>query len=124
VEQRRKNLQKNCKKLGSDVLVTFEPENLYYMTGFWGEAIGVLEGGNATIIAPALEIDRARAESVDCTIIQSERGMRMFSSLITKISGKKVCTDCQNYSIMQSMKKSIPCPVECIKYFAYFFSLI
>ena len=25
------------------MLVTLEPENLFYMTGFWGEAIGILE---------------------------------------------------------------------------------
>ena len=30
-----------------------EPENLFYLTGFWGEAIGILEkGGNTTIVAP------------------------------------------------------------------------
>jgi Xaa-Pro aminopeptidase/Xaa-Pro dipeptidase len=43
MKQRRKNLLKYAQKIDCDVLVTFEPENLFYMTGFWGEAIGLLE---------------------------------------------------------------------------------
>ena len=34
------------------MIVALEPENLFYMTGFWGEAIGILEKtGKSTIIA-------------------------------------------------------------------------
>jgi len=40
---RRKRLEKFCNTINCDTLVTFEPENLFYMTGFWGEAIGILE---------------------------------------------------------------------------------
>ena len=41
---RRKRLIKNCKEItGCDTLIALEPENLFYMTGFWGEAIGILE---------------------------------------------------------------------------------
>lgn len=79
------------------------------MTGFWGEAVGILEkDGAATIIAPELEVDRAKKESTDCSVIKSERGVGLVPSIITKINGKKVCTDCQNYVIMESLKKSIP----------------
>jgi Xaa-Pro aminopeptidase/Xaa-Pro dipeptidase len=95
--------------MNCDVLVSFEPENLFYMTGFWGEAVGILEkDGVATIIAPELEIDREKKESIDCNVIKSERGVGLLSSIITKINGKKVCTDCQNYVAMESLKKSIP----------------
>ena len=72
---RRKKLEKYCNSLNCDTLVTFEPENLFYLTGFWGEAIGVLEkGGQTTIIAPELEAERAREESINCDIITSQRG--------------------------------------------------
>ena len=47
---RRKRLEKYCNALNCDALVTFEPENLFYLTGFWGEAIGVLEKGGKTIV--------------------------------------------------------------------------
>lgn len=109
MKQRRKNLLKHAQKIGCDTLVTFEPENLFYLTGFWGEAIGLLEkNGKATIIAPELEAGRARDESEYCKVITAERGTGLITSLIKKIKKNKVCTDCQNYQIMTSLKKSIP----------------
>jgi Xaa-Pro aminopeptidase/Xaa-Pro dipeptidase len=79
------------------------------MTGFWGEAIGILEkGGKTSIIAPELEIGRVKKETENCDIIIAERGIGLVSSLINRIKKNKVCTDCQNYSIMTSLKKSIP----------------
>ena len=108
MQQRRKNLLKFCNKIGCDTIVAFEPENLFYMTGFWGEAIGILEKNEkTTIVSPELEVDRAKDESIDCKIVGAERGIGLISSLIPKLKGKKVCTDSQNYSIVNSLKKSI-----------------
>ncbi|MBC8501550.1 MAG: M24 family metallopeptidase [Nitrosopumilus sp.] len=109
MKQRRKNLLKHTQKIDCDTLVTFEPENLFYMTGFWGEAIGLLEkNGKTTIIAPELEVGRAISESEDCDVITAERGSGLIYTLIQKIKKNHVCTDCQNYSTMLSLKKSIP----------------
>lgn len=109
MEERRKKLLKNAQKINCDTLVTFEPENLFYLTGFWGEAIGLLEkNGNTTIIAPELEVERAKEESINCNVITGERGTGLISTLISKIKKNKVCTDCNNFSIMNSLKKSIP----------------
>ncbi len=109
MRQRRKNLLKFAHKIDCDTLVTFEPENLFYMTGFWGEAIGLLDKDEkATIIAPELEVGRAKAESEDCDVITAERGTGLVSSLVNRIKKNRVCTDCQNYSVMMSLKKSVP----------------
>ncbi len=109
MRQRRKNLLKYAQKIDCDTLVTFEPENLFYMTGFWGEVIGLLEkNGKTTIIAPELEVCRAIDESEDCDVITAERGEGLITSVIKKIKKNRVCTDCQNYSIMMSLKKSVP----------------
>ena len=109
MKQRRKNLLKYAQKINCDTLVTFEPENLFYMTGFWGEAIGLLEkNGKTTIIAPELEVGRAKEESEDCNVITAERGTGLLSSLIEKIKKNQVCTDCQNYSTMMTLKKHVP----------------
>jgi Xaa-Pro aminopeptidase/Xaa-Pro dipeptidase len=111
VKERRKNILRYAKKnLGCDCVVTFEPENLFYLTGFWGEAIGVLEdrGATTTIIAPELEAERARTESVDCNVLSSQRGTGLLSSLASKISKKKsTCIDCQNYLMAQFIKKKV-----------------
>ena len=109
MKERRKNLITFTKRIDCDTLVTFEPENLFYLTGFWGEAIGILEkGGDATIIAPELEVGRAKEESENCNVITGQRGVGLISSLVTKIKKNKVCTDCNDFSIMTSLKKSIP----------------
>ena len=108
MNDRRKKLLQNTKKIGCDTLVAFEPENLYYLTGFWGEAIGILEkGGTTTIIAPELEVGRAKEECDNCEVITGERGVGLISSLIKKIKKNKVCTDCNDYSTVTSLKKSI-----------------
>lgn len=109
MNQRRKNLLKHAQKIGCDTLVAFEPENLFYLTGFWGEAIGILEkNGKTTIIAPELEVERAKEESQDCDVITSERGTALISTLVSKTKKNNVCTDCQNYAVATSLKKSIP----------------
>jgi len=108
MKPRRKRLEKYCNALNCDTLVAFEPENLFYMTGFWGEAIGILEkGGKTKIIAPELEAQRAKEDSVNCDIITSQRG-GLVSTLVSTIKKEKICTDCQSYSVMQSLKKNIP----------------
>lgn len=106
MEKRRNTLLKFSDKLGCNTLVAFEPENLFYATGFWGEAIGIIEKDKTTIIAPKLEAERARNESKNCEVIISERGS-LISELVNHIKKKKVCTDCQNYAVVQSLKKSI-----------------
>jgi len=86
VKNRRKNLLKFAQEIDCDTLVTFEPENLFYMTGFWGEAIGILEKGEKTsIIAPELEVGRAREESENCEVIAADRGTGTGSRHRTRI---------------------------------------
>ena len=92
---RRKRLEKFCNAINCDTLVTFEPENLFYLTGFWGEAVGILEGGKTTIIAPELEAQRAKEDSVNCNVITSQRG-GLVSTLASTIKKRQICTDCQN----------------------------
>ena len=107
MKARRKILEKYCNSVNCDTLVTFEPENLFYLTGFWGEAVGILErGGQTTIIAPELEAGRAKDESINCDVVTSQRGGLI--STLASLKKKKICVDCQNYSVMQSLKKSIP----------------
>ena len=107
MKPRRKRLEKYCNSVNCDTLVTFEPENLFYLTGFWGEAVGILEkDGQTTIIAPELEAGRAKDESINCDVITSQRGGLI--STLASLKKKKICVDCHNYSVMQSLKKSIP----------------
>ena len=107
MRKRQKNLLKFCNKLGCDTLVAFEPENLFYMTGFWGEAIGILDKNGTTIISPELEMGRAKEESTDCEIIKSERGKGSLATLVKLFKGRKACTDSDSYNIIETLKRSL-----------------
>ena len=104
---RQKNLLKHANKAGYNAIVALDPENLFYMTRFWGEAIGVLDSSGAKIIAPALEASRAKADSSDCKVLSSDRGSSMITDLVSLLRGKKPCTDCTNYTTMTTLQKKI-----------------
>lgn len=109
MKERRRTLLKFAKKINCDTIVTFEPENLFYLTGFWGEGIGILENnGKTTIIAPELEVDRAKSESKECQVIKSQRGAALLTTLTPLLKTKKICLDCQSYEIITSLKKFLP----------------
>lgn len=109
IMQRWQNLLCEAEKYGYDSMVAFTPENLYYMTGFWGEAVGILTPNNTTIVVPELEADRARAESQNCIILSSERGSRLVpyvSSLLAEYNHS--CTDCPDFTTMKLLLKNTP----------------
>jgi Xaa-Pro aminopeptidase len=94
--------------MGCNTLVAFEPENLFYMTGFWGEAVGILDKDGCTIVAPELEIGRVKEESIDCNIVKSERGKGSLGTISNLLKGKKVCTDSDSYNVVETLRRSIP----------------
>src|SRR5881296_326383 len=108
MQKRQKNLLKFCNKLGCDTLVAFEPENLFYMTGFWGEAISILDKSGTTIISPELEMGRAKEESTNCEIVKSQRGKGSLATLLRLLKGRKVCIDSNSYSTIEHLKRSLP----------------
>lgn len=109
MKDRRARLVGFAREIGCDTMVAFEPENLFYMTGFWGEAVGVLYGdGETVILAPELEAGRAEEESVDATVIRTARGSSIIRDLIGRLKGRTPCTDCRDYITMQSLKRRVP----------------
>ena len=113
---RRDVLARRVRALGFDMIVTTEPENLFYLTGFWGEAYGVMDargragrgGRRATIIAPALEAGRAISEAAGADIVSADRGSELVKSLAGIVKGSKACADCQSYPLMMALKKAAP----------------
>ncbi len=98
---------------GRRIVVTLEPENLFYITGFWGEAGGVLrEDGTVTIVAPELEAGRAEAESVDSAVEVAPRGRGLVGGLVEsaggRAAGREMCADCRDYSAMSRLRRAAP----------------
>ena len=108
LEQRRKKILKFAHSYDCDYLLVFQPENLFYISGYWGKGIGLIEKNGRTIIfTPEMEVQRAKIESVNCDVIQSgERGTLSLEPVMNMIRDKKVCTDCQSYSMLELLHKS------------------
>ena len=86
-------------------MAAFEPENVFYITGFWGEAIAVCTDKGTKLIAPKLEYERAEKTSVDCEVIPTERGSELVSTFVSQIKGSRACTDCSDYSTVESIQR-------------------
>ena len=61
-------------ELHCDTLVSFRPENVYYLTGFWGESVVICTRNSSKLIVPRLEAKRAEKAAPSCEIVASERG--------------------------------------------------
>jgi len=105
MKQRRSTVLRHAEKKGCSAVAAFEPENLFYLTGFWGEAIAVCTEKGTKLIAPKLEYSRAEKTSVDCEVIQTERGTELVSTFASEIKGSRACTDCSDYSTVESVRK-------------------
>ena len=105
MKPRRSRLLEHAEQAGCGAVAAFEPENVFYLTGFWGEAIAVCTNEGAKLIAPRLEFSRAEKTSIDCEVIPTERGSELISTFATVVDGFKTCTDCSDYSTVESARK-------------------
>lgn len=105
MKERRSRILRHAADLGCDAVAAFEPENVFYLTGFWGEAIAVCTQSGTKLIAPKLEYSRAKQSSVDCDVIPTERGSELISSFAAQTKASKVCTDCSDYSTVEQIRK-------------------
>jgi Xaa-Pro aminopeptidase len=99
-------LQHAMKAEDCHIVAAFEPENVFYLTGFWGEAIAVCMDNDTTkLIAPKLEYSRAEKTSIDCEVFGTERGGELISTFVSQVKGGRVCSDCSDYSTIGSIRK-------------------
>lgn len=107
-ERRSKLLLEQASRIGYNAIVAFQPENVFYLTHFWGEAVAICIDNKTKLIAPSLEVDRAlQSSSKECEIISTERGSEMISTLLSEINGKVACTDCSDYYIIEDIKNKV-----------------
>lgn len=111
---RHNSLLKHAGKIDCDTLITFRPENIFYMTGFWGEAAAILQKNSpAIIIAPELEAFRAASDSKNSEIIIAERSISGLAASAAKIAktihnnGAGICTDCTDFQTMTYLKQKL-----------------
>jgi Xaa-Pro aminopeptidase/Xaa-Pro dipeptidase len=105
MKARRSTILQHARQAGCNVVAAFEPENVFYLTGFWGEAIAVCTEKDTKLIAPRLEYRRAEQTSIDCEVVPTERGSELVSTFMSQIKGNKACTDCSDYSTVESVRR-------------------
>lgn len=108
MDTRRRSLLEGARSRDCDSLVACTPQNLFYVTGFWGEGMAVLDEDGVSIVAPGLEADRAKDESHDCVVVSAERGAEMIPKVAALLNNKKPCTDCPDYTTMLLLQKCVP----------------
>ncbi len=84
----KKNGEKSKRNDRKIKILLFRPENIFYLTNFWGEGIAILsegEGSQIKLVVPKLEYTRALNISRDCDIIPSERGTTLINTTINTI---------------------------------------
>src|SRR5215831_14936562 len=94
--------------LQCDALLSFKPENIYYLTGFWGESVVVCTRIGSKLIVPRLEAKRAEKAAPQCEIVTSERGKSIINHVSNAVSGTKVCSDCDDYGVIELLLKNMP----------------
>ena len=107
-------LDKKYRESENKVVVLFKPENIFYLTGFWGEGISVIsedEGKNSqttNLLVPKLEYSRALNNSSECNVISSDRGTALINGFMTLIKDNDfVFLDNNDFDIISKMQSKI-----------------
>jgi Xaa-Pro aminopeptidase len=107
VKDHRKRVLDYAEKIECSTVVSFNPEDTFYLTGFWGESVGICSGESTKIITPALETDRAEEAALSCEVISAERGKDMLLRVIDELAGKSVCTDSTDFHTIKMMAERL-----------------
>ncbi|NOJ29308.1 MAG: Xaa-Pro aminopeptidase [Nitrososphaeraceae archaeon] len=104
---RRKRVLDHLNEIGCNKGVVFQPENIFYLTGFWGEGVVVIDNDKTILFSPQLEYNRAKNESKYCEIVRTERGDKLIDAVKKELDARKFCSDCREYQIVDKIRKEL-----------------
>ncbi len=88
----------------------FRPENIFYLTNFWGEGIAILPEDDSQIklVVPKLEHTRATNTSRECDIVSSERGTTLINTMINTIRDNDIVfSDSDDFDTIKKIQKKM-----------------
>jgi Xaa-Pro aminopeptidase len=103
VKDHRRRVLDYAERIGCSTVVSFNPEDTFYLTGFWGESITICSANITKIITPALETARAEETAISCEVIQAERGKEILLRVLAELTGKSICTDSTDFHTIMIM---------------------
>jgi Xaa-Pro aminopeptidase/Xaa-Pro dipeptidase len=91
------------------ICIIDNPEDIYYYSRYWGEGFLIITQGKASkLIVPKLEYFRALETSIDCDIIESERGKSLAESFLNLLGTEvSVFYGGINYWIIEEITRKI-----------------
>ena len=108
------NKQIGQKKIKEEnkLIVLFKPENIFYLTNFWGEGIVIIYEQevemHTKLVVPRLEYTRAINSSKECEIVSSDRGIALSNTVIDLIKdGSIVFSDSNYFEIINKIQRKI-----------------
>jgi Xaa-Pro aminopeptidase len=108
------NKQRGRKKIKEEnkLIVLFKPENIFYLTNFWGEGIVIISEQevemHTKLVVPRLEYTRAINTSKECEVVSSDRGIALSNTLIDLIKdGSIVFSDSDYFEIINKIQRKI-----------------
>jgi Xaa-Pro aminopeptidase len=104
---RRSRIMQIASSKGFNAVAAFQPENVFYLTNFWGEAIAICSNDRTSLVVPKLEASRAQQDSKDCEVILSDRGFQLIDTFINAINGKVVCADYADYPTVEAIQTKV-----------------
>ena len=105
---RKKKLLENASKINCKNIISLQPENIFYLTGFWGEGVLLMNHNTTKLFTPTLEYFRALEDSKECEVIKTEkRGSDgALLSLISELDNNCFyCIDNANYNLINQLKE-------------------
>lgn len=101
--ERAKRILDSTVVSGINALMVFKPENIFYLTGFWGESVAICTHDETKLFVPKLESSRASNESRYSEIITTERGVGLIKSIIPYLTKHRFYSDCSDYETIQAI---------------------
>jgi len=101
--ERAKRILDSIVGSGFNALMVFKPENIFYLTGFWGESVAICTPDETKLFVPKLESSRASNESKYSEIITTERGVGLIKSIIPYLTKQRFYSDCSDYETIQAI---------------------
>ncbi|HVP23130.1 MAG TPA: Xaa-Pro peptidase family protein [Conexivisphaerales archaeon] len=106
--RRHRSVLDYARAKGFDAVLVGEPQNVYYLTGFWGEATVVVGQEGCSIIVPALEFERAKESSSGVEVIGSDRGADMARKIKERVEARKCLIDNVDVSTFNRLSSMVP----------------
>jgi Xaa-Pro aminopeptidase len=107
VKNHRRQVLDHADRIECSTVVSFNPEDTFYLTGFWGESIGIYSRDSTKIITSPLETNRAEESALSCEVISAERGKDMLLKVVDELAGKSVCTDSTDFHTIEMMAEKL-----------------